>query len=138
MINMFDKKDLMVDDDSEFPYVVVEDPVDDNNIPILEQPFTDVLIYAEAKLPHDGRMQLAKVIGHSRSDSGEYKGTYNNNPLLDSILYHLEFPDGVIKQYAANTIAVNMISQITNNRQTHLVLDMILDWKTDGNTIPKD
>ena len=58
----------MVDDDSEFPDVVEEDPVDNNGIPILEQLFTDVLIYTEVKLPHDGETQLAKVISRSRSN----------------------------------------------------------------------
>ena len=43
-----------------------------------------------------------------------------------------------MKQYAANTIAENMFSQVTNDGQTHLVLDMILDWKTDLGATSKD
>ena len=43
----------MVDEDLEFPDIVDEDCADNNGIPILEQPFTDVLIHAEVLLPHD-------------------------------------------------------------------------------------
>ena len=38
-INTFDKKGLMVDEDSEVPDIVDRDPVDNNGIPILEQPY---------------------------------------------------------------------------------------------------
>ena len=64
-----------------------------------------MLIHAKVLLQYDGEMNLAKAIGSSRSDSGNCIGTYNKDSFLNSILYDLEFPDGVIKQYAANAIA---------------------------------
>ena len=135
---MFDGKDLMVEIDLEFPDIVDEDPIDNNGISILEQPFTDVLVHAKVLLPHDSEMQSAKVIGSSRSDSGGSTDTYYKDPFLNLILYDLEFPDSVVKQYAANNIADNMFLQVTYDGHTQLVLDMILVWKTDESTISKD
>ena len=44
--------------------------------------------------------------------------SYNENPLLNSIIYDVEFPDGQIKEYAANVIAQNMYSQVDSEGRT--------------------
>ena len=39
-------------------------------------------------------------------------GTYDNDPVINSIVYDVEFPDGTIREYAANVIAQNMLTQV--------------------------
>ena len=39
----------------------------------------------------------------------------DKTPSLNSLVYYIEFPDGAIKQYSANVIAENILSQVTLN-----------------------
>jgi hypothetical protein len=51
--------------------------------------------------------------------------------------YHPQFPDGAVKQYAANVIAENMYAQVANDGQTNLILDVITDWDKNGHAVSK-
>ena len=102
-------------DDDEAPPVDAEldtDPVDATGKPICEQPYYDKLIHAKVSLPHGGNVYNAKVVGRSKGQDGHNIGTYDENPILNSVIYDVEFPDGVVKQYAANVIAENILSQV--------------------------
>ena len=37
-------------------------------------------------------------------------GSYQENPILNSIIYDVEFPDAEVKEYAANILAENLLS----------------------------
>lgn len=39
---------------------------------------------------------------------GNRVGNYDPDPMINSVIYDVEFPDREIKQYSANTIARNM------------------------------
>ena len=123
-------------DADEPPQIVEEDPVDINGTPIYEQPFNDMLLQAELLLPQGEEMKPAKVKQRSRDERGNVTGTYNENPLLNSIIYDVEFPDGQIKEYAANVIAQNMYSQVDSEGRTFQVLDSVLDHSTDSTAVP--
>jgi len=69
-----------------------------------------MLNYAEVLLPQGENMQSAKVQGRSKDLDWNTIGSFADNPLLNSIIYDVEFPDGAIKQYAANTIAESLYS----------------------------
>ena len=56
-------------------------------------------------------MQAAKVIRWSVDADGQVIGSFNENPLLNTLVYDVEFPDGAIKKYAANIIAENVLTQ---------------------------
>ena len=43
---------------------------------------------------------------------GHLIGSYDDNPSRNSLLYEVEFEDGAIREYSANLIAQNMISQV--------------------------
>ena len=47
------------------------------------------------------------------------------------MVYDVEFPDGVIKEYAANIIPENMYSQVDPDGLSHAILDCIIDFKKD-------
>ena len=57
-------------------------------------------------------MSSAKVVSWVKDKNGKLKGTYNKNPILNTRVYDVMFPDGAVSQYAANIIADNMYSRI--------------------------
>ena len=72
------------------------------------KPFSDLLIHTEVLLPQGENVKSAKVKGLTKDVNGDIIGTLDDNLLLNSILYDVEFPDGAVKQQAANTIAQKM------------------------------
>ena len=50
-------------------------------------------------------------------------GTYDSKPVLNSIIYDVLFPDGVVKQYAANTIVQSLYSTFDSEGHSKSVLD---------------
>ena len=48
----------------------------------------------------------------------------------------MEFPDGDVKKYAANFIAVNVLSQCDPDGLYTYVMEVILDHKRDGRAVP--
>jgi len=136
-----DLSDFITDEDGEHDEPIVipeEDPVDATGKAIFEKPFTDMLIHAEVLLPQGENMQSAKVQGRSKDLDGNTIGSFANNPLLNSIIYDVEFPDGAIKQYAANNIAENMYSQVDSDGYSQTILDGIIDYSKDGQAVTMD
>ena len=108
------------------------DPVDDNGKAVFERPMTDLLINAEVILPHGDQHQSAKVISKVLDNNGNYIGTYDSNPILNTLLYNVKFSDGTVREYTANTIMENMYSQVDYDGQSYALLDSIVDYrKTD-------
>ena len=54
------------------------------------------------------------------------------------MVYDVEFPDGVVKEYAANIIAENMYSQVDPDGHATGILECILDFKKDDKALHKD
>ena len=100
-----------------------EDPLDESNIAISEQPLFDRLIHAEVTLPQGEDFQTAKVLRRSKTADGEYIGTHNDNPILNTVVYDVEFPDGMIRQYSAYVIAENVFSQVDFEGYQYTLLD---------------
>ena len=135
---VFDVEDFLCDEDLAQPEKQPEeDPVDATGRAINEKPFSDYLIHAEVLLPQGEEMKSAKVVGRSKDSEGKVLGEFDANPLLNSIIYDVEFPDGAIKQYAANVIAENMFSQIDEYGHNYLLLDHIIDYSKDGHAVDK-
>ena len=130
-------KDFLVEDDEETPPIHHEDPVDSTGKAIYEKPFSDMLIHAEVLLPQGEDIKSARVIGRSKTNDGTVLGNYDPNPLLNSIVYDVEFPDGAIKQYAANIIAQNMYSQVDSDGHQSQLLEAIIDYSKDDNAVHK-
>ena len=45
---------------------------------------------------------MGKLICRAFDENGKLIGTYAENPILNSHLYEVEFPDGEVKEFAAN------------------------------------
>ena len=114
------------------------DLFDASGKPVGQQSMTDTLINAEVLLPQGEEMQMAKVVRRCVDENGKVIGTFDNNPILNSMIYECEFPDGVTKQYAANIIAENILQSVDNQGYSSHMLDSIIDCKKNGSAITKD
>jgi hypothetical protein len=85
------------EDDEEIPrYIPQSEVLDFNGKPINTRSITDQLIGLELSLPQGERMAPAKVIGLSMDDEGKVIGNVNENPILNTTLYDVEFPNGML------------------------------------------
>ena len=109
----------------------VEDIVDSTGKILDQQPAWDKMINADIMLQHENEMVTGKVKGRTIGDHGEGMGRYDDNPMLNSIIYDVEFPDGQVKQYAANILAENMLSQVDPDGHSKLLLEEIIDHRKD-------
>ena len=113
------------------------DPVDADGTSVFEKPITDHWIHAEVTLPQGENMHQAKVIGRSKDEDGNIVGTYDNNPYANTMVYDVEFPDGEVKEYAANVIAESMYAQVDANGYSHTMLDSIVDYKKSSDAVER-
>jgi len=98
----------------------------------------DKYIAAEVKLPKNGQEVLGKVIARKRDHNGNPFGKAHSNPILDTRLYQVIFPDGETAEYSANVIAECLYSQVDIEGNQFLLLDEILDWKRTANSAPDE
>jgi hypothetical protein len=98
----------------------------------------DKYISAEVMLPVGGDLKRAKVTARKQDDNGNPVGLAHNNPILDTRLYEVEFPDGSTDAFSANVIAESMYSQIDDEGHSYQLLQEIIDHKSDGNAVVKD
>ena len=71
--------------------------------------------------------ETQRTIGPHR----QVTGTYDNNPYLNSIIYDVEFPDGQVKEYAANIIAENVLTQVDSDGMSTTLMEAIVDHRRD-------
>ena len=93
-------------------YIPEAEIVDANGKPLSPTSVAYTLVNTEVLLPQGEGSRLARVICRFVDENGEVIGDHNNNPILNTILYNVEFPDGVIKPYAAYTIAENILASV--------------------------
>ena len=85
-------------------------------------------------LPHpDGELKQATVQRRKRNHDGTLKGTANDNPILDTREYEVEFEDGNYAEYSANVLAENLYNHIDDNGLSHSILSSIVDHEVDWN-----
>jgi hypothetical protein len=65
------------------------------------------------------------------------RGKANTNPILDTITYNVEFPDGRSEEYTMNVIAENMYAQCDEKGNQFLMLQDIVGHKTDGHAVER-
>ena len=65
-------------------------------------------------------------------------GRGNANPLLDTRLYHVEFPDGGIGEFTTNVIPESLYSNIDEEGYDLGLLDGIISHRKLENAVPKE
>jgi hypothetical protein len=121
------------EDDDETARVVpdIEDTVDAKGKMLNQQPAYDKILHSEVSLQLGEDMTTGKVTKRAIGPDGITAGTYDENPYLNSMIYEVEFPDGQIKEYAANVIAENMLTQVDADGFSLTMLEAIIDYRKD-------
>ena len=111
--------------------------VSNPEVPEADQQFTpDVFnnqyLNMELALPHgdEATPQYAKVTKRLRDANGIPIGTADDNPILDTQMYEVEFMDGTKQSLSANYIAENLFTQVDQDGNHQVLLDKIIDYRT--------
>jgi hypothetical protein len=83
-------------------------------------------------------MTPVKVIGLPMDDEGKVIGNVNKNPILTTTLYDVEFPNGMVRMYAANVIAENIYNMMNNDGESKAIFDGIVGHRSNQNAVTKD
>jgi len=130
-----DWKDLIDEDDDfreEFQRIYNDDTVQeaDDYTPEIGD---DTYLNMEVALPsEDDGPTFAKVTKRLRDANGIPIGVANDNSILHTRVYEAEYMDGRKASLAANVIATNMFAQIDDDGNRFVLLDSIVDHRTDG------
>ena len=127
-------------DEDEEPRIIpdIEDAVDANGRLLNQQPAYDKIINSEVQLQLGDDMVTGKVSRRALGPDGKVAGSYDDNPVLNSIVYEVEFPDGQVKEYAANVIAENMLTQVDSEGFSLTMMEGIVDYEKDeSNAVSK-
>ena len=117
----------------------IEDTVDGNGKLLNQQPAYDRILHSEVSLQLGDNMTVGKVTKRAIGPDGTVAGTYDENPYLNSMIYEVEFPDGQLKEYAANVIAENMLTQVDSDGYSLTMMEAIVDYRKDeAVAVPKD
>ena len=121
------------EDDDEQARIVpdIEDMVDANGRLLNQMPAYDRILHSEVSLQMGEEMSVGKVIQRALGPDGEVAGSYDENPFLNTMIYEVEFPNGDIKEYAANIIAENMLTQVDLDGYSLTMMKGIIDFKRD-------
>ncbi len=125
-------------DETPREFADIEEPVDSNGVLLNEQPAYDRIINAEVQLQKDGgEVETARVVGRTIGDDGRTIGTYSDNPTMNTVVYDVEFADGVVREYSANLIAQNMIAQCDDDGFSKSLMEGIVDYKKEETALSK-
>lgn len=98
----------------------------------------DEYLTTEVVLPHGGESARATVIGRVKDKDGRPVGQRHDNPILDTRMYDVQYPDGSQEAVTANLIAENLYSQVDEEGRTHLILKEITGHRKDHKAVAED
>lgn len=111
-----------------------EDVTDINGNLINQQSAYDRLIDAEVAIHHDKNETVVGKVKHRTVDhNGNTARCYNDNLHLNTMVYDVEFPYGKVKEYSANIIAENILTQVDEEGFSTTMLCAIIDHVKDEN-----
>jgi hypothetical protein len=108
-----------------------EDAVDSTGKLINQQPVYDAMLNAEVRMNVGNDVLCGHVKRRAVGPDGKLIGTYDENPILNTMVYEVEFPDGQVQEYSANLIAENMLSQVDDEGFSITMLEAIIDHQKD-------
>ncbi|MGH3053527.1 MAG: hypothetical protein ACRDL7_00940, partial [Gaiellaceae bacterium] len=98
----------------------------------------DKYLEAHVILPQGDSLISGHVIGRKRDVNGNPLGISHRNPILDSRVYNVQFPDGHVEEYAANVIAESLYSQVDDEGNQYLIMDEIIDHRCNDTAVHQD
>jgi hypothetical protein len=116
----------------------VEDAVDANGKLLNQQPVHKKILQSEVSLQLREGMTVGKVTKRALGPDGTVTGTYDENPMLNTITHEVEFPDGQFKEHTANVVAENMLTQVNSDGFSLTMMEAIIDHQKDETVgVPK-
>ena len=96
----------------------------------------DDYIGSQVLLPNaEGVEVLCRVKGRKRDSAGTLIGQYNSNPILDTRIFNVEYPDGRVEAFTTNVIAESIYANIDDEGFDTGILDEIVDHEVDKTAI---
>ena len=80
---------------------------------------------------------MARVTKRLKDSNGIPIGTADQNPLLDTRMYEVEFADGEKVSLTANYIAENLFAPVDDEGNRHVLMKEIIDYRTNGTEMKK-
>ena len=125
-----DTEDNEIDDNDETTskrHIDIEDSVDSHGTLMNQLPAYDRLLNAEIMVQAEEGQVSGKVIKRVFGPDGKVAEKYDNNPYLNSIMYEVELADGRIKEYGANIIVENMLTQVDSDGFSLTLMEGIIE-----------
>jgi hypothetical protein len=72
-------------------------------------------------------MTIGRATKRALSPNRTVAGAYDENPCLNAMIHKVEFPDRQLKDYAANVIAENMLTQVDSDGHSLTMMEAIID-----------
>ena len=129
----YDWSDHPFDEDidfvEEFHSVVSNSEIKEADEELTPDTYDDRYLNMELAVPRgdNPNPQYAKVTKQLRDADGIPIGTANENPILDSHMYEVEYQNGTKASLAANYIAENLFAQVDQEGNRHVLLDELID-----------
>ena len=82
-------------------------------------------------------MKKVELVGWSNDNNGNILDKCDSNPILNTVVYDVNFPDDTIREYRTNLIVDNMYSQVYYEDFSHSILSGILDFSKDTTSVQK-
>ena len=134
-----DKDTVIGDDDTANGFSMDIEDIEDSTGKILDQqPAYDTIINAEVQLQLGQEFVTGRVRRRAVAPDGRAIGTYDDNPMLNSCIYEVEFPDGQVQEYGANLIAESMLAQVNSEGFSSSMMKGIIDYKKDDDALTMD
>jgi hypothetical protein len=119
--------------------VISDDSLPEADAEFKPDVFDDAYLHMELALPKSGgEVEFGRVVKRLRDKDGLNIGTVNDNPILDTRVYEVNFLDGHRASLAANVIAENLYSQVDSEGNHHVLFSDIIDHRTNGKQLSKD
>jgi hypothetical protein len=142
IIGKFDPSFILEEDTAAFETLYSRDDTEDeSNLPPLnvdDEDGLDPLIDAETILPQGDGISLASLNERRRANDGSPIGRQNKNPLLDSRIYIVNFPDGQMKDVGYNILVDHLSSQVDKDSNHFKLFSSIVGHRRNGNAVDKD
>ena len=126
-----------IDEVEDNQWEVFEGETEQPDIENDENEIFDNLIGAEVMLANGDSMEHGTVVKRLKDSDGNPIGRKHHNTILDTSQYSVEFSSGMVKEYAANTIAENMIAQCDSEGRQYSIFNGIVDHKKTDEAINK-
>ena len=118
----------------------IEDTVDSQGRPLNQQPAYDKVLNQEIHLQLEQGKPKQRGVVKRRAAGPDMmeRGRYDENPILNSMIYEVECDDGTLKEYAANVIAEHMWNSVDDDGYSSTMFDAIVDFKKDNTAVAKN